>query len=255
MSDLHDECSRLELLVQADVDGELDVTEAAKIAAHIAACERCAQLHARLRELKSAVRTRTSYHRPPAEFEKALLRSLGTNASRAEPPRSKSKSWWIGAWSAVAGAAVTAMVLITMNRPVGVTDQIVASHVRSLQPNHLIDVLSTDTHTVKPWFEGKLDFAPPVKNLVTEGFPLEGGRLDYVDGRTVAALVYRYGKHPINMFIWPATRADSAVSVRETSRNGFRVYHWTQSGMEIWVASDVNDQSMREFIQRWQRAS
>lgn len=147
------------------------------------------------------------------------------------------------------------MVLITMNRPVGVTDQIVASHVRSLQPNHLIDVLSTDTHTVKPWFEGKLDFAPPVKNLVTEGFPLEGGRLDYVDGRTVAALVYRYGKHPINMFIWPATRADSAVSVRETSRNGFRVYHWTQSGMEIWVASDVNDQSMREFIQRWQRAS
>jgi anti-sigma factor RsiW len=116
----------------------------------------------------------------------------------------------------------------------------------------LVDVISTDTHTVKPWFEGKVDFGPPVKNLASQGFPLEGGRLDYVGERTVAALVYRYGKHPINMFIWPSTRTDTSVSIKETSRNGFRAYHWTQNAMEVWVVSDVNDQSMREFIQKWQ---
>ena len=148
-----------------------------------------------------------------------------------------------------------AMVLIAFQRPSGnLADEIVASHVRSLQPNHLVDVLSTDQHTVKPWFEGKADFAPPVKNLAEQGFPLEGGRLDYIGERTVTALVYRYGKHPINMFIWPATPMEANVSIKETSRNGFRVYHWTQGGMEVWVVSDVNDQSMREFIEKWQRA-
>jgi anti-sigma factor RsiW len=244
---------RIELLVQADVDGELDVAEAAKVAAHIAACEHCASLHARLRDLKSALRTRASYYRPPTEFEKSLLRSLA--ASEPQPAASKSRraSWWIGAWGALAGAAIAATVVITIQRPaLSLTDEIVASHVRALQPGHLIDVVSADTHTVKPWFEGKLDFAPPVKNLAEQGFPLEGGRLDYIGTRSTAALVYRYGKHPINMFVWPATRVDSKVSVRETARNGFRVYHWTQNSMEIWVVSDVNDQSMRDFIQRWQ---
>ena len=214
MSHPSDECSRLELLVQADVDGELDVTEAAKIAAHIATCEHCANMHARLRNLKSAVRTRTSYYRPPANFEKNLLRSLEKHAPPVAASKSTRKSWWVGAWSAIAGGALTAMVLIATHRPATVlTDEIVASHVRSLQPNHLIDVPSADTHTVKPWFEGKLDFAPPVKNLADQGFPLEGGRLDYIGERSVAALVYRDGKHPINMFIWPASGADSAETL------------------------------------------
>ena len=249
------ECSRLELLIQADVDGELDVTAAATVAAHIANCERCANLHARLRELRSAARTRTSYHRPTANFEKALLRSLEKSSPKPSLNRSPRRSWWIAAWSAIAGAAVMATVVIAVHRPaISLTDEIVASHVRSLQANHLVDVLSTDTHTVKPWFEGKLDFAPPVKNLANQGFPLEGGRLDYIDERAIAALVYRYGKHPINMFIWPTTRADSSVSTRETAHNGYRVYHWTQSTIEVWVISDVNDQSMREFIQKWQSA-
>jgi anti-sigma factor RsiW len=256
MSDANSECSRLDLLIQADVDGELDVTEAAKIAAHIACCERCARLHARLRELKSSVRTRSSYHRPTADFEKSLLRSLDKNSFKVVGfDGARRRTWWLSAWSAIAGAVATAMILLVTHRPTtAIPDEIVASHVRSLQPNHLIDVISADTHTVKPWFEGKLDFAPPVKNLAADGFPLEGGRLDYIGQRTIAALVYRYGKHPINMFVWPASHADSSVSMRETSRNGFRIYHWTQGAMEIWVVADVNDQSMRDFIRKWQSA-
>jgi anti-sigma factor RsiW len=133
------------------------------------------------------------------------------------------------------------------------TQELVASHVRSqMLPSHRFDVESTDAHTVKPWFEGKLDFAPPVKDLTNQGFPLVGGRLDYLHNRPVAALVYQCRKHLINLFVWPSSPGDEAAPPTAT-RQGFHLIRWTQSGMTFWAISDLNERELQEFANLIQR--
>ena len=124
-------------------------------------------------------------------------------------------------------------------------DEVVSSHVRSLQVNHLADVASSDQHTVKPWFSGKLNFSPPVVDLASQGFVLVGGRLDYRDGRPVAALVFRLNLHPINLYIWPSTGNEEAPRIGE--QEGYHVLHWNMDGMEYWAVSDVADSDLKNF--------
>ena len=153
--------------------------------------------------------------------------------------------------SAAAAAALVLAISPPSERDLG--DAVLDAHVRALQPGHLLDLPSTNQHNIMPWFDGKIDFAPPVKNLTEQGFPLEGGRLDYVAGRPVAALVYRIAQHPLDLFIWAEPDAPESKPVAET-RNGYNVLHWNQHGMAVWVISDASAPRLREFAEAWQRA-
>jgi anti-sigma factor RsiW len=150
-----------------------------------------------------------------------------------------------------------AAALVLLFLPPGRGDfaaMIVSDHIRALQPGHIMDVVSTEQHTVKPWFDGRLDFAPPVRNLGGHGFPLAGGRLDYVDGHVAAALVYYRAKHVINLFIWP-NRGPQVASEASGKRNGYNFVHWAQDGMTFWAVSDLEAPQLAEFARLWRATS
>ncbi|HEV2334885.1 MAG TPA: anti-sigma factor, partial [Stellaceae bacterium] len=154
-----------------------------------------------------------------------------------------------GFGAGAACAAALALVVLAPGQP-SLVGAVVAGHIRALQPGHLEDVPSSDQHTVKPWFDGRIDFAPPVKDLAAVSFPLRGGRLDYVGGRPVAALVYQHDKHLIDLFVWPA-RTGAAHPPEAAARDGYNVVHWTEGGMALWAVSDLEAKLLREFAEDW----
>jgi anti-sigma factor RsiW len=250
------ECEKV-LLVQAELDGELAAADAAALAAHRAECPICQAAAADITLAREAMHA-DLYEPMPADMRARILGSLGVApATVAAKP---SWEWLRSLWGPGAGfglgaacAAALAFLLIVPAEP-GITDQIVTGHIRALQPGHLEDVESTDRHTVKPWFDGRIDFAPPVKDLAADRFPLLGGRLDYLAGRPVAALVYGRDKHIINLFVWPAAESDAAQAPETAQRQGYNLVHWTQNGMNFWAVSDVESSQLREFTKDWQKA-
>ena len=234
------------LLLQAEFDGELDAAQAAALAAHRAACPICQQAAADLAALRARLKEEVSYHRAPERLRRALAaRQAPESPTRAAP-------WRRLAASFAAGAALAASVaLFVAPEHPGPADAVVSAHLRSLQPGHLEDVVSTDQHTVKPWFDGKLEFAPPVKDLAAQSFPLQGGRLDYLAGRPVAALVYGRAKHEINLFVWPEPGAD--LTPEAATRNGYNLVHWRSGGMSLWAASDLEKSELEDFAARWRQ--
>jgi anti-sigma factor (TIGR02949 family) len=254
-------CESNRRLLHAYFDGELDAVRAVDFEEHLKTCAECA---AELREqqtLRQSLRSASLYERAPASLRSRILAELpGGRAPEVAPvqppqrqvipmPRRAALNWL-----AVAAAIAVAFILGARVIPnVGgqrqsdlVAQEILASHIRSLQPGHLFDVQSTDQHTVKPWFDGKLDFAPPVLDLAPDGFPLVGGRLDYVDGRPVAAMVYGRRLHFINLFVWPSPQAQNSPPASQV-REGYNILHWTQSGMNFWVVSDVAPDDLQTF--------
>jgi anti-sigma factor (TIGR02949 family) len=241
------DCREVEGLLDAYLDGELEPAVSTSVRNHLDACAACRQRLANVESIGRMVR-RAPYYQAP-EALRARLTEVRT--------RSRATSNWL-AWAAavVMVASLTGSILIlrtsarvprTLDSVDAVAQEVVSSHVRALMGEHLFDVRSTDQHTVKPWFLGKLDFSPPVTDLAQAGFPLTGGRLDYVAGRPVAALVYTRGQHTINVFVWPessgAIRSSDAQAIR-----GFHVRHWTRAGMSYWAVSDVNDAELDQFV-------
>jgi anti-sigma factor RsiW len=238
------------LLVQADIDGELDVAQVANVITHLEHCSACREDHDILREVRAAMRSAT-YHRADPGLRAAVLRRVGEAAVDEPAPAARlGATWWRLPASFGVGAVLAASLTVALMQPrqAELVDLVVAGHIRSLQPGHLEDVTSTDRHTVKPWFDGRLDFAPPVKDLAADGYPLLGGRLDYIAGRPVAALVYGRAKHFINVFVWPG---DAGGAAGATGRDGYNVVHWNDRGMTFWSVSDVAPPDLENFADRW----
>jgi anti-sigma factor RsiW len=243
------DCDEAQGLLHGYVDDELDVVSSRALTQHLQACPACTQAYENQRALRTALRTSALYCTPPP----SLLKQVRATVRRASRTDTRPMRWtWGGLSVAVAMAFVVLLVgsggLIHRRSPIDehVLQDVMAGHVRSLMVNHLTDVLSADQHTVKPWFEGHVDFAPPVPDLTAQGFPLIGGRLDYLDDRPVAALVYKRQQHVINLFVWPApsgaARPESAVT-----RHGYNLVQWTSAGITYWAISTLNAPEMEAF--------
>lgn len=203
-------------------------------------------------DLSAAIRTRASRYRAPSALAANIVAALAAE-TRAEPARVKTGWWhgwgWLPLGSAFACGLLAGLSVLLIN-PAPADDplvrEVVASHVRSLMVAHLSDVASTDQHTVKPWFNGKLDFSPPVEDVAASGFPLAGGRLDYLNQRTVAALIYHRRQHTINVFVWPASEPLFENSTRLT-RQGYNLESWRKGRMQFWAVSDLNARELSEL--------
>jgi len=257
------------------LDGELDPITSQKIEQHLRDCHRCEEAYEAHTALTHAISRGAPYYKAPTELRQRIQSSLrdtvGVKASRSAArenhalltsPRAERRlvlpeiPWnWLALAAAIILAAIVASSFIARLRPSAsdqfLATQLIASHVRSLMADHLTDVASSDQHTVKPWLDTKLDFAPPVVDLSSEGFPLIGGRLDYLDNRPVAALVYGRRKHFINLFVWPAASNESKAP-KTISREGYQLLNWADSDFNYWAVSDVNVNDLQTFKQQFE---
>jgi anti-sigma factor RsiW len=240
-------------LVHGYVDGELDLTNALALERHLSQCAACARRYENVRSLSSVLKNGAPYFEASPALQRRVRRALRQSSeSRGLGGLMPRFSWgWV---AAAASAAILMVVLAGGLLPrftagtfdTRISQEVIASHVRSLMADHLTDVLSSDQHAVKPWFAGKLDFSPPVKDLAAEGFPLVGGRLDYIERRPVAALVYRRRKHTINLFVWPEEGAPSPPRA-ENAPHGYNLINWNENGMTYWAVSDLDATELAEF--------
>ncbi len=243
-------------LMHAALDGELDSMTQLRFDAHLATCLDCAAEHARLSALSTAIRENATRHAAPAALRDALLNALPLDGGGlgegeiSKPAKVIPFRRWLppaGAGFAL-GAALAASVAVlidTRNVDDALSDGIVTAHIRALQPGHLTDVQISDQHQVKPWFDGKIDFAPPVKDLTAQGFDLVGGRLDYFRGRPAAVVVYRHKLHLIDLFV---ARADGNANMTgHATPSGYNVEHWTDGSQEYWAVSDLSQAGLKDF--------
>ena len=250
-------CQETRELIHGYLDGEVDLVKSIEIEEHLRNCHACTQTYKGIRSLQSAIGGNSLRFEPPANFDRRL-RSALRGQSPSEPKRMILRWRWIIAATSLLSAVIVVWVVaaIFARQSTGdvLAQEIVSSHVRSLMADHLTDVPSSDQHTVKPWFDGKLDFSPPVKDLSQQGFSLNGGRLDYIGNRPVAALVYQRGQHLINLFVWPSTEVP-AVNQKASVHQGYNLIRWTNAGMSYWVVSDLNLAELEQFVQLLQEQS
>jgi len=240
-------CRDTRNLLNAYVDGELDSASSLGVESHVQGCTSCLAEVENLHALASAIENGELRFKAPAQLRKNVRVAI-----RAASPRVQRTffSWRLASAFAAVVLIVTMTWTVTTRRARSseetmLVNDIVSSHVRSMMANHITDVTSSDSHTVKPWFGGKLDYSPPAKDLTAQGFRLIGGRLDYLDGRPVAALVYQRSQHFINLFVWP-TNEGGIRPEAQLMRQGYNLIHWTSSGMTYWLISELNLTELNE---------
>jgi len=254
-------CVESEILLHALIDGELDAGHAREVEAHVASCSGCAEKLASFRAMRNAMSGAALKETAPphlrSRIEQMLTPPTQVSAPAAVPARrffrptrrSFFGGFALGAGLSAAVAAGLVLTIIPNNRGQEIADDLLSAHLRSLQGSHLLDVATSDQHTVKPWFNGRIDVAPPVIDLTAEGFTLLGGRLDYLGGEPVAAIVYQRRKHVINLFIVRHSAAKPAGTSSE-SIQGYNIRHWSQNGLELWAVSDLAGGELDEFVQK-----
>ncbi len=242
-------CEEIRKQVDARLHGELSEAETQRFDDHLVGCAECRGLLERRTALRETLKREMGSFEAPADLRKLLV-TAARDAQvevRAIRPIRPSAAWWIGVAAALAIVAIGSWQLGARRSDGALMSEVVLeSHVRSLLGQHLTDVTSTDQHTVKPWFNGKLDFSPPVSDFVGQGYPLLGGRLEYLGGKQVAALVYERRKHLINVFLWP-TAAGNSAGRASGSMNGYHLLHWTRPDFTYWIVSDLGEAELEEF--------
>jgi anti-sigma factor RsiW len=244
-------CEEAEILLHALIDGELDAGHAREVEAHVAGCAKCANLAKDFREMRAAISEAGARYRAPLELRRRIEASL----PQAQVPSRRAVLKGFAMGSAVSAMAATGLVAIILRSDDDerIQSEVVSAHLRSLQAGHLTDVVSTDQHTVKPWFNGKIDVAPPVIDLTAQGFTLIGGRLDYIDARPVGAVVYRRRQHVINLFV----AQTASMELRPTKTNtfqGFNIRCWSARGLNYWAVSDLAKDELADFGERFEKA-
>lgn len=242
------DCSKAREYLHAQLDHELDPVTAAGVDDHVRTCAACAKELAAQQALRRALRKDAPYFAVPAGLAARIRSQMDTGH------RSESKSWFTSWFPVAAAVAATAVITWTLAVPLQsgsredqLAEQVIAGHARAILTEHLTEVASSDQHTVKPWLSSKLDFSPPANDLTTAGFPLAGARLDYVNKRPVAALVYRHRQHVIDVFVWPDEKAAAPSTFKSASRQGYNILHWSAAGMTYWAISDVNADDLKSF--------
>ena len=258
------DCNEARDLLGAYADNALGLADAARLNRHLQGCATCrAELDA-IRGLGHALRAQVPYHRAPEALRQRVLAGLPQGAAATPlpaPPGARTVGWGVRAWAnagmgVIAACALVLAAALWLQRPTvqsTVAQQVVASHVRALLSGHPIDVISTDEHTVKPWFNGRLDYAPPVVDLASQGFPLVGGRVDYVAARRVAVLTYHAGGHPIDLYLIPTNGGPAAP--RAQSDDGYSLATWAVDGMRYWAITDAEAAVLQRFMQDLRSAS
>jgi anti-sigma factor RsiW len=237
-------CPDKALLLGALIDGELDAANVQALERHLATCHACTDELARIQTLRERLRAPGVAPQAPRGLRQRIEADLAREARRRRPGLRAVAPWTV---SGLMTALAASFALVAFHPAAGgLEDELVADHIRSTLASHIVDVETSDRHTVKPWFNGKLDFAPPVADLADVGFPLVGGRLEYVKDRPAAALVYRRNHHLINLFVWPS-RPGPSLPPTQASRQGYSVQHWRQGGLEFWAVSDAEPHDLARF--------
>jgi anti-sigma factor RsiW len=250
-------CDEAEILLHALLDGELDAGHAREVEEHIAGCPACAAQLEAYREMSKVIAAADLRYAAPASLRRRIEAALPQAQTRTLTPapsrRSVLRGFAMG--SAMSAIAATGLVAIVLRKDdeQRIESEIVSAHLRSLQAGHLTDVISTDQHTVKPWFNGRLDVSPPVIDLTAQGFTLIGGRLDYVDARAIGAIVYRRRQHVINLFVAQTASTESRSPKMETIQ-GFNIRRWSDRGLNYWAVSDLAADELAEFGDKFESA-
>jgi anti-sigma factor RsiW len=243
------ECNENALLLHGLIDGALDAANSVRIETHVKSCAGCATAFRRLEDVRARLANEDMRHSAPPGLLDRIQAQIETEtaiAPRRDSPGRVPSRWFAGGALTAMAASLALFLVVPQLSTTPLQDQIVASHMRSLLATHLTDVATSDQHVVKPWFNGRIDFAIPVVDLANQGFPLVGGRLDYLDDRVVPALVYKRRLHTINLFIRPDSGASLPTDFA-TTRRGFNILRWTDSGLEYWAVSDVSGSDLQAF--------